>query len=222
MLALLEMPLVELGEQVQLAALFARGRVAAADELDQFIDVGILRIDVGSLEGSGEEAGLPVLRFLDRVSAGAHNDEAGEVLVFAAKAIGDPRSHRRADLAGFAAVHQQQGRLMVRHIRLHRSDEADVIDAFADVGIEVADFDAALAIFTELEHRRKGGAGFALGLVMGGDWLARIFLKQGFGVESIDVGGTAIHEQMDDPLGSPGKVRKLGRQWIQRANFGRR
>ena len=45
---------------------------------------------------------LPVLRFLNGIAAGAHDDEAWQVLVFAAQAIGHPRSHGGADHAGLA------------------------------------------------------------------------------------------------------------------------
>src|SRR5665213_3449191 len=60
-LALFEMLLIELQKQVELSALFLWRRVAVADILDQLIDVGVLGIDVGSLEDAGEKTGLPIL-----------------------------------------------------------------------------------------------------------------------------------------------------------------
>ena len=43
---------------------------------------------------------------------------------------------------------------------------------------QLADFDAALSIFLELERGRKSGARFAFGAqVFHGEWLARVFLE---------------------------------------------
>ena len=133
------------------------------DVLDQLLDFGVLRVDVGALVDAGQKAGLPVLRFLNRIAAGAHGDEAGQILIFGAEAVSDPRAHAGADQPGFAAIHQQQRRLVVRHVGVHRADDADVVDAFGDVGKDLADFDAALAVFLKFERRGKRGAGLAFG-----------------------------------------------------------
>ncbi len=77
------------------------GRAAAADRsratrsLRMFSisssTVCVLRVDVRALIDAGQEAGLPVLRFLNRIAAGAHGDERRQVLVLAAQAVRDPR-----------------------------------------------------------------------------------------------------------------------------------
>ena len=77
-------------KEVELDALFAHGEVFVADVFDEFVEVAVLGVYVGALEDAGEEAGLPVLAFLDGVSAWAHDDEAGEVLIEGAEAVGDP------------------------------------------------------------------------------------------------------------------------------------
>jgi hypothetical protein len=106
---------VQLGQQVELLAL---GRTGEAEVARMFFDqlfYGALGgVDVVALVDPGEEAALPVLRLLDREAAGAERHEAGQVLVLGAEAVGHPGAHRRTHLTGFAAVHQQQRRLVVR------------------------------------------------------------------------------------------------------------
>ena len=53
---------------------------------------------------------------------------------------------------------------MIRDVRVHRADDADVVDALADLGEDLADFDAGLAVLLELERRLEEPAGLAFGL----------------------------------------------------------
>src|SRR5215472_3004106 len=108
MVALLEVLLVQLEEQVELAALLGERFVVVANVADELVELGVLRVDVGALVDAGQETGLPVLRLLYGIAAGAHGDEAGEVLIFRAEAVGDPGAEAGADEAGFAAVHQEE------------------------------------------------------------------------------------------------------------------
>ena len=64
--------------------------MGAADVFDELVEFAVLGVDESALEGSGEEAGLPVFGIFDRHAAGAHGDEAGEVLIFRAEAVEDP------------------------------------------------------------------------------------------------------------------------------------
>src|SRR3954469_23245836 len=102
------MLLIELREKVELAALLGLVGVLVLDVLDELFDFLVLGVDVGALEDAREEAALPVLGFLDGVAAGAHDDEAGEVLVVGAEAVGDPGAHGGANQAGLAAVHEEE------------------------------------------------------------------------------------------------------------------
>ena len=131
--------LVQLPQQVELAALLRQRQRRVADVLDQLVDVGVPGVDVGALVDARQERRLPVLRLLDRVAAGAHGDEAGQVLVLAAQAVGHPRTHARPRQPGLAAVHQQQRRLVVGHVGVHRADDAQVVGALGDVREDVAD-----------------------------------------------------------------------------------
>ena len=93
----------------------------------------VLRVDIGALIDAGQEGRLPVLRLLDRVSAGAHGQEAWQVLVVGAQAIGEPRPHARSHLDRVAAVHQQQRRFVVGDIGVHRADHGHVVDVLGGV-----------------------------------------------------------------------------------------
>ena len=62
------------------------------------------------------------------------------------EAVGQPGAHARPDRLHVAAVHHQQRRLVIGDVGVHRADDADVVDAAADVRIEFADLDAALAV----------------------------------------------------------------------------
>ena len=80
---------------------------------------------------------------------------------------------------------------------------------------QLADLDAALAVLLELERRGERGAGLALGRqVRHRQGLAGVFVQRRLGVERIDVGGPAVHEQVDDALGLRRKMRQPRRQRI--------
>lgn len=81
---------VEVAEKVELLALTTPGDVLGLHVLDELAGIGRFGVDVGSLIGGGEEAGLPILGPGNGIASGAHRDEAGEVLVLGAEAVGDP------------------------------------------------------------------------------------------------------------------------------------
>src|SRR5439155_2261060 len=98
---LLEVPFVQLPQQIELLPLLVRREEIVFDVLDEFLDIGMPRIDVAALVDPREEGGLPVLRFLDWVAAGTHGDEAGQILVFGTQPVGDPRTETWPDEACF-------------------------------------------------------------------------------------------------------------------------
>ena len=85
-----------------------------------------------------------------------------------------------------------------------------------DVRKELADLDAALAVLLELERRREGRAGLALGAAgcRVGSALPAYFCQRRLGIERIDVRRAAVHEQVDDALGLGGKLRRLGQERV--------
>lgn len=68
---------------------------------------------------AGQEGGLPVFGVFDWESAGAHGDEAGEVLIFAAKSVKNPGSGAGAWLNGIAAVHEHERGFVIGNLCLH-------------------------------------------------------------------------------------------------------
>lgn len=127
---------------------------------DEAVDVGKRGVDVIALINAGEKTALPVLRFLDRVAAGAHGYEAGEILVFGAEAVGDPRAEGGAREAGVAAVHQHERRLMVGNVGVHGADHGDFVDARGDMREEFADLDTGLAVFLNSNGERNAAPVF--------------------------------------------------------------
>ena len=74
----LQVAAVERSQQVELLALLRAATMRSLRMCSMSCSmVGVLRVDVGALVDAGQEAGLPVLRLLDRVAARAHGDEAG-------------------------------------------------------------------------------------------------------------------------------------------------
>ena len=197
---------VELGQEVELAALGGPGKSAVADVLDELFRGPSGRVDVAALIDPGQEAALPVLRLLDGESVRAQGDEARKVLVLGPEPVGDPGAHRRADLAGLPAVHQQERGLVVRHVGLHRADHAEVVGVLGGALEELADLESAPAVSAPGEGRTEGGAGAPLrGDVIAGKGLAVILVQRGLAVEGVDVRRPAVGEDVDDALGLGGE-----------------
>ena len=97
-------------------------------------------------------------------------------------------------------MHEVVGARMLREVRDHRPHDRQVVHACADVRKQVTDGNAALAVVAELpgtlEHIAHvvelGGVGLDL------DRLAVFAIEPGLGVERIELGRTAVHEQEDD------------------------
>ena len=86
----LEVLAVELGQEVELGPLRPGADAVVADVRDQLLDVGVPAIQVRSLVDPRQEGRLPVLRLGDGVAVGAHDEEAGQVLVLGAQSVKDP------------------------------------------------------------------------------------------------------------------------------------
>ncbi len=216
------MLLVERRQQIELPALLFGRNHLLVDVLDQSVDVGVLGIDVGALVHARQESRLPVLRFLDRVTAGTHGDESGQVLVLRAQAVGDPRSHAGANQPRLAAVHQQQRGFVVGHVGMHRADDADVVDVFGRASKQFAHLDAALPMLLKLVGRGERGARLSLGGQIEGQLLSVPLGQFWLGVERVDVRRPSVHEQVDDAFRLGGIVGRLRRQRIERRGVGLR
>ena len=101
---------------------------------------------------SGQKGGTPVLRRDNGIAARAHDHKAGEVLVLATQAVGNPRAHTGARQASVAAIHEQQARLVIGHLGLHRADDRHVVDVSRGLGEQFTNLDAGFAIPGKLER----------------------------------------------------------------------
>src|SRR5947209_12110115 len=107
-------------------------------------------------EKSAAHAGAPT-------TAGAKNDETGQVMIFRAEAVRDPRAHRWSrggDVAGM----KEAARRSVRGVEgVHGADDAKVVGASSEVGKKLADFQPGPAMFLKGKRRRKQATGGAFG-----------------------------------------------------------
>ena len=163
MLPRFEMTLVEGRREIELPPLSIAVEHGMPHILDEVLDAGLLCVDIGALEGPRQKGAPPVFGVLDRIAAGAHRHEAGEILVLGAQAIGHPRAGRRPDQPRIAAVHQHQRRLVVGNVGMHRPHDEQPVGVAGHVGKEVAHLEAALAVPREGKGRRQGGPGPPLG-----------------------------------------------------------
>ena len=141
--ALREVFFVEGSEQVEFLALLGAILKRVVDEGD--FHLGCFAANAGAGVFRREEGGGPGARAA--VAAGRiDGDEAGEVFVFAAETVVDPRAHRRAG-EGVGAGVQFEKRTTVSGVgAMHRFHEAKVIDNGRDVGEEIANLGSALAV----------------------------------------------------------------------------
>ena len=157
--------------------------------------------DEGALVDGRQEAIAPQRRSDGGRHVGTEHDVAGQVLVLGAQPVSQPGTHGRAARLIGAGVHHQAGRLVIRDIGVDRADPADVVGDFAEVRPEFADVHAALPVLLELERRLHQFAGAAFGLDgAAGQRLAVVLLEHRLGIEAIDGGAAAVHEQEDDAL----------------------
>ncbi len=206
-MALGEVVAVELVERLDDAVLFLASHAAGVFEVEDGVAFGA---EDGALVVGGHVAGGPVFGTGDGAAGFVeHDDVAGEVFVDVAEAVVDPAAE-----GGFSAdegtrVHLEHGGAVDGRLGGEGVNEGDVIDAFADVGEEVGDPLAALAVLFEVPLGFYDAAFvfFATSTEgFDGDGFAVEAFHVGFVVEGVDVGGAAIHEEEDDGLGLGGEV----------------
>jgi hypothetical protein len=105
-------------------------------------------------------------------------------------------------------MHLEQRRLVIGHIRMHRANDAAVIDDARDVWERLADVDPALAVFRKREWRRNESAAFGLLEQLTGRLLSLILSQRRLGIECIHMRRTAIHEEEDDALRTRCEMRR--------------
>ena len=102
---------------------------------------------------------------------------------------------------------------MVGNVGMHRTDYRDIIDVLTDMREQLAHFDAALAVFFELERGLERGAGATLSCqVIHWQGPAIQSRERGFRIERVHMRWAAIGENMDYSFSLGGKWRRLGGQ----------
>src|SRR4051794_12531338 len=100
---------------------------------------------------------------------------------------------------------------MGRLVAAQAVDDAQVVGVLSDVGEEIGNPQAALAVLLELpggSHER-----FALAAATRIAGFAVIGEETRFVVKGIDIARAALHEKENDALGAGEEMRRLGRQW---------
>ena len=163
-------------------------------------EIALVR-DVGSLIDGGQESIAPQRRPHGGGDVRAKHHEAGQVLVLGAEPVGEPGAHGWPAGLVRAGVHHQAGRLVIGNFRVDRAYPANIVRHFAQMRPELADVHAALPVFLELERRLHQLAGSPLGGDgAAGHGLAVVLGKHRLGIERIDGGEPAVHEEEDDAL----------------------
>ena len=180
-----------------------------------------------TLVHAGDEAAAPAaLAAAGLGAAGDEGDEAGQILIFRAEAIGGPGTHGGAALTRVAGEEEQLRRGVIELVRVHGADHADLVGDGVEVGAGVAHPHAGLAIAGkgargthELGDAGREGkaAAFENGV---GAVLAAAFDQLGLVVKEVQVGRRTGHVEVDDALGLGRKVRLFGREWIVRHHTG--
>ena len=119
-------------------------------------------------------------------------------------------------------LHQQQSRFMVGHIGVHRTNDTKIVRMVSKIRKQLAHHDTAVTMSGKLEGRRHVTCGTVLaGNVLA--WCLALMLgKRRFGIESVDMRRSAIHEQKNDAFGPSRVMQTVGdRQSVARPQIPR-
>ncbi len=214
------MALVKRGEEIEFFALFTAGEERIADIGEEPVDFHVRSEDAGRLVLGGEEAVAPERRADDDLVARPQHDVTGEVLVLGAEPVEEPRTEGRTDRLEIAGVHGQKRGLMVRHVGVHRADDAAIVDDLGEIRESFVDFDTALAAFAEGERRGHEAGAFGLFVEFAVGLLALVLGERGLGIEGVDMRRAAVEEEKDEAFGAWGKMGQVrgggGRAWRRR------
>ena len=153
------------------------------------------------LEAARQEAAAPVV-VEEELSAALllvarrHDDERWQVVGLAAEPVAHPGPHARPARHLRARQEKRHAGGVVHRLRVHASDDAEVVGQAAEIRQHLAHFDAALAVLSERLDRRHGGP---LGITARhrrkprrsadavGDVLTSPLLEHRLGIEEVDV-----------------------------------
>ncbi len=202
--------LVELLDVAELFFLLAGQNRLIAKVGNEPVCLSFFCVDVGSLIDAGQESAAPVGTLRNWEAAGTHDDKSWEALVFGAKPVKRPRTDAGSWQGETAGVHHHECRLVIGHIVEHGAYDAEFVCVLCHMGKEFADLYPALAVFGELEVRAERGTAEPLvfAQICGHrEGFAVEFFQLRFRIKRVHLGGTAIHEQMNDAFCFSGKLR---------------
>ena len=111
---------------------------------------------------------------------------------------------------------------MIGNIGMHRADDAKFVGRLGNIWEEFGNFQPAFAVFLELERGSESDAGGAFCFKFEGDLLSGVLREFGLGVEGVDLGRAAIHEEVDDGFGLAAGLRRAGGEGADRLTGERR
>ena len=118
--------------------------VVAGGDVPQILDgrclVGERDSERGALMNRGEKSGAIFAH-----AAGLDRDEAGQVLIFCAEAVADPRAHGRTHFGKGAGVELQRRSEVLRVVGIHAAQQADVVGHACEMRHEIGNRHAGLS-----------------------------------------------------------------------------
>ena len=211
---LVEVPMIQLGQQVQLPTL--RHAVEMLGPLQVKHRVSH-RPKQRPLVGSRHEPARPVGLPTDRSPALVEDDHIPrEVLVLGPQSVDRPTPQRGTPNERLASVHRHQGRAMRVAVGVARVDDRQLVGVLADPRKEVGNHQPALTPGSE--RTEAGGQEAHLAaprvdeLFVGRQRLPGEFLQHRLVVERVDLARCAVHHQEDDRADRAGKLPRPTRQ----------
>ena len=189
-------------EPIEIGQISALRRTAQLRRRIQVQEARLLRANDGPLVQRREPAVLPVLDAQHGQSCRVtQHDEGRQVLTLGTRAhryIHEPRAGRPAAIC--TRVECRDRLPVIVDVGVHRANQADVVGHLAQVGHQLAQLHAALAMLREFPRAAKQlGAGFGdiVVLDVAREGLQVPLSQLGLGVEQIDMAGAALHEHRD-------------------------
>ena len=209
MLLPLQIQLIESRQQVRLMSLVHFGQPIVLQILHNVIRLHLVNIHVGSCISTRQKRVPPVGQFIPRLRTWTHGDEARQILVLGAQTISQPRSHAGTSRLQMPDVHHHHRAGMFRRVRMHRMDEAEIIDQFCHVRKNLTDPPAALTILPK-RIRRWHQSHFCVSQRLAIDRfrpLARVFGNFRLIIERVDLRWPSRHKQLNHVLRLRGEMR---------------
>ena len=143
----------------------------------------------------------------------------GKILLLAAQSIAEPGTQAGLPDQHAARIHLKTARGMRCRVGVHRANDAKIIRKFGGVRKQAADLQSALPMPLKFEwrlHDVPDGPAVRTDLFHISLVRRPMETAQGwFGIECVDLTGSAVHEQENDTFGFRRKVRLARRQRVR-------